>query len=176
MKQLPLDFVIQTERLRLRIPAESDIPHVFTASQFPGFTDGMLWSPPEDIEELRGPLDRSLEQWRESVAYHFSIDFEGELVGRIALRPSDTEGVLDIGYWTHPDHYDKGFMTEAVRAIVELGFETMEAEAIIAETAVWNKASQRVLEKLGFRIIDVVKDGFVKGDSVCDDIIFRLDR
>lgn len=176
MIRLPLDYEMRTKRLCLRIPREEDIQKVFTASQFPGFTDGMLWDPPANLEELRGPYERSVQQWIDSIAYQFSIDFEGELVGRIALRPSDTEGVLDIGYWTHPDHYGKGFMTEAVKAILVLGFETMGADAIIAETAVWNKASQRVLEKLGFRIIDVVKDGFVKGDSVCDDIIFRLDR
>lgn len=135
----------------------------------------MLWSPPEKIEELRGPFERCLAQWREGVAYQFSIDAEGEFVGRIALRPSDEEGVLDIGYWTHPDHYGKGYMTEAVRAIVELGFQTMGAKAIVAGTADWNKASQRVLEKLGFQVVEVIKDGFVKGDVVSSEVIYRLE-
>lgn len=175
MKQLPLDFTIQTERLRLRIPAESDMPHVFIASQFPGFTDGMLWDPPESIEELRGPLERSLEQWREGVAYQFSIDSVEGFAGRIALRPSDEAEVLDIGYWTHPEHFGKGYMTEAARAVIDLGFQTMGAKAIVAGTADWNKASQRVLEKLGFQVVEVVKDGFVKGDLVACDVIYRLD-
>ncbi len=171
---LPLDFIIQTERLLLRIPNESDIPHVLTASKHPGFTDGMLWSPPKDLKELQGPYERSVADWASSSSYQFSIDASEEFVGRIALRPSDEPDVLDIGYWTHPHHFGKGYMTEAGAAILRLGFHTMGARAIVAGTADWNIASQKVLDKLGFQRVQVITGGFVKGDRICDEWIYRL--
>lgn len=175
MQLLPPDFTISTRRLLLRIPNESDIPHVFSASRFPGFNDGMLWDPPETIEELYGPLERSLSQWAEGVGYHFSIDVDGMFVGRVALRSTETVGVLDTGYWTHPDHQGKGYMSEAVAAIVHLGFETMGAEAMVAECADWNTSSRRILEKLDFQIVRVIPKGFVKGDRAWDEIWYRLE-
>ena len=173
---LPLDFTIQTERLCLRIPTESDLPGVFSATRYPGFNDGMLWDPPATIEELREPFERGLKQWADGVAYHFSVDAAAAFVARIALRPSDEAGILDIGYWTHPEHQGKGYMTEAVGVIVNLGFETMNARAIIAECADWNIGSRRILEKLGFHIVRTIPGGFVKPNRVCDEIWYRRDR
>ena len=188
MRPLPLDFAIETERLRLRVPHENDIPHVFSASRVAGFNDGMLWDPPETIEELRGPLERSRSAWQEARSYQFSIELraDGAFVGRISLRPSTDEiaaedlggahEVLDIGYWMHPDHQGRGYMTEALEAIVRLGFETMEADAIVAFHTLWNDASRRVMEKVGFRRVRVFPNGFVKNGKASDDALMRLDR
>lgn len=176
MTRLPTDYVLVTERMRLRMPDESDLPHVFEASRAPGFCDGMLWDPPVEIEELRGPLARSREAWANGTGYQFTMEIDGTLVGRIALRETDTLSVLDIGYWTHPKHQRQGYMAEAVSAIVRLGFETMGADAIVAEYATWNEPSRRLLERLGFRLAKVVPGGFVKHDRVSDDAWVRLDR
>lgn len=188
MRPLPLDFVLETERLRLRIPGESDLPHVFSASRQVGFNDGMLWDPPETLEELRGPLERSLAAWREARAYQFSIEtrLDHTFVGRIALRPSGeslspedlggAENVLDIGYWTHPDQQGHGYMTEALAAVTTLAFDAMGADALVAFHTLWNDASRRVLEKVGFRRIRVFPGGFVKNGKSCDDALVRLDR
>lgn len=57
----------------------------------------------------------------------------------------------EIGYELHPDYWGRGLMTEAVRAIVPLGHETFRLNRIEAWTLPGNGASDRVLEKAGFR-------------------------
>lgn len=188
VKPLPLDFTLETERLRLRIPNESDIPHVFSASRVAGFNDGMLWNPPETEEELRGPLERATKAWQEAHSYQFTFETKEDraFVGRISLRPpydqlapedfGGAENALELGYWTHPDQQGRGYMTEAVNAVVRLGFETLEVDALVALHTLWNDASQRVLEKAGFRRIRVYREGFVKNGIAHDEALVRLDR
>ena len=40
---LPETTTIHTENYRLRIPDESDIDFVFSATRYAGFNDGMQW-------------------------------------------------------------------------------------------------------------------------------------
>jgi [ribosomal protein S5]-alanine N-acetyltransferase len=63
--QLPLTFEIGTARCRLRAPTTEDIPHVFSATRYVGFNDGMLWNATEMPSELEAPLVRSLKAWAE---------------------------------------------------------------------------------------------------------------
>jgi hypothetical protein len=52
MKSIPINTILQTERLQLRDISLSDINLVWSASRTPGFNDGMVWEPPENKEEL----------------------------------------------------------------------------------------------------------------------------
>ena len=175
VRALPLDFTLATERLILRLPNESDLPHVWSASRVPGFNDGMLWNPPEHPDELRGPLERAVKAWREGQGYQFSIDMGRVFAGRISLRPTE-ERTLDVGFWTHPDHQGRGLMTEALVAVADLAFGTLDAETLIAYHADWNLASRRVLEKAGFRPVRAIPGGFVKNGVAADETLVRRDR
>jgi len=57
---IPKSKRLLTERLILRIVSAADFPHIFSAAQAEGFTDGMQWSPPKGLEELEAPLKRGL--------------------------------------------------------------------------------------------------------------------
>lgn len=53
-------------------------------------------------------------------------------------------------------------MTESVKAILKLGFETLNAVRIEAHHALWNKKSKRVLERVGMQFIEYILQGFIK--------------
>jgi ribosomal-protein-alanine N-acetyltransferase len=57
----------------------------------------------------------------------------------------------EIGYELHPDFWGKGLMTEAVGVIVTCGHQTFGLNRIEAWTLPGNVASDRVLQKAGFR-------------------------
>ena len=57
----------------------------------------------------------------------------------------------EIGYELHPDFWGKGLMTEAVQVAVSCGHQTFGLNRIEAWTLPGNPASDRVLEKSGFR-------------------------
>lgn len=173
---LPTDTQILTERCRLRYPNEADIAHTFDASRRPGFCDGMQWDPPEKPEELLPVLARHREAWREGRAYTFAVDSreDGERIGRISVRnvypdrPDNHE--WNIGFWVHPSRWGRGYATEMARAVVDFAFREMGASDVTAACATWNKASRRVLEKIGMRFVRVDEQGFKKnGQWVAED-------
>lgn len=163
-KLISKDFVITTERCLLRLPSADDIPHVFSASRFNGFTDGMLWEPPDSVEDLYKPLQNSLRSWDEGTAFTFTIaDRDSkEFIGRISIRTCKAENLWDIGFWTHPARQNQGYMTEAVEAILTLGFTQLVASQIEACHASWNKPSQRVLNKVGMKFLEYLPKRFQK--------------
>jgi ribosomal-protein-alanine N-acetyltransferase len=57
----------------------------------------------------------------------------------------------EIGYEAHPDFWGRGLMTEALRSVVECGHKRFRLNRIEAWTLQGNGASDRVLEKAGFR-------------------------
>lgn len=171
--QIPLNFVLETPRCVLRAPAQTDVPHVFSATRFPGFNDGMRWEPPETVDELREPLERNLEAWRVGTAYTFTVETKPPpvFVGRVVVR--QTEGDRwELGFWTHPDEQGKGYTTEAATAVLGFGFTRLGAEQIEACHAVWNQGSRRVLEKLGMTFVKHLPQGFQKnGVWVAEDCL-----
>jgi len=66
-------------------------------------------------------------------------------------RPN-IDGEVEIGYGTEPDYQNKGYMTEAVKAIIQWAMKQDEVLYIIAETEKSNIASHKVLEKNGMTV------------------------
>jgi len=73
----------------------------------------------------------------------------GAVIGAGSLNRCEP-GNYDLGYVLAPEHWGKGFATEAARAMVVFGFETLGAEALLSGHFQDNPASGRVLEKAGF--------------------------
>lgn len=76
-------------------------------------------------------------------------------IGFIGLSPLDNSypshfapGV-EIGWRLAFDYWGKGFATEGAKACLEFGFNTLNLKEIVAFTAVENKRSRSVMEKLG---------------------------
>ena len=59
---------------------------------------------------------------------------------------------MDIGWAVMKNHRNRGFATEAAQCAIQYFFATYKLERIIASTDRDNKASQRVMEKLGMRL------------------------
>lgn len=58
-------------------------------------------------------------------------------------------GSVELGYAAHPNHRNRGYMTEAVSALIEWAFTHENCVVVTAETLRENIASQRVLQKAG---------------------------
>jgi RimJ/RimL family protein N-acetyltransferase len=57
----------------------------------------------------------------------------------------------EIGFVLHPDHHGQGYAGEAARELLRLGFEGLGLHRIVGRCDGRNKASARVMEKLGLR-------------------------
>lgn len=80
-------------------------------------------------------------------AFHLGT---GELVGCCGLRPHG-EHTYEIGFHLRPQFWGQGYAMEAANAVMDYAFFTMQAEGLFAGHHPDNRASQKLLLKLGFR-------------------------
>lgn len=78
------------------------------------------------------------------------LKLTGEFIGFAGLKYLEDMKEVDLGYRLAFDHWGKGLATEACQPILEYGFKELNLKKIIALVLPENKASIRVLEKLGF--------------------------
>jgi ribosomal-protein-alanine N-acetyltransferase len=83
----------------------------------------------------------------------------GQLIGAIRYNSFQKKWRCgDIGYELHPDHWGRGLMSEALAAVVACGHGFFRLNRIQAWTLPGNGASDRVLEKAGFRFEGVLRE------------------
>ncbi|MBP0723954.1 GNAT family N-acetyltransferase [Bacillus sp. RG28] len=87
-------------------------------------------------------------------------EFEGVLIhkqqnliiGDMGFKGGPTEqGSLEIGYSIAPSFQGRGFATEMGKAAIKWGFKQNGVKKIEATCSIYNKASIRVLEKIGMK-------------------------
>lgn len=107
---------------------------------------------------------------------------DGAMIGMVRLNrnPKGWRRRYDFGYVVHPDQWNRGYATEAGRAVLREAFETLRACEVTSGSAVENVGSCRVLEKLGFEPVRDVSMSF-RNDAEGKPIsiagrLFRLTR
>ncbi|PZG06798.1 GNAT family N-acetyltransferase [Nonomuraea aridisoli] len=102
----------------------------------------------------------------------------GEFAGHVQLTqvlPPLAQAM--VGYSLLPSHRGKGYMTRAVRLLVDWAFANTPLHRIVAGTDVGNVASHAVLERAGFRREGVHRELFPKPDGTrADDVEWALLR
>ena len=73
---------------------------------------------------------------------------EKSIIGWCGLK-EHPEGFIDLGYRFHKKYWNKGYASEAAQACLDYGFQELSLSEIIGRTAIENKASIKVLEKIG---------------------------
>jgi len=147
-------FVIQTERLRLRHLAEADAPFMLE-----------LLNDPDFLRNIGDRGVRTLDQARQYIftgavaryqQHGFGLDLvesrqSGLGVGICGLLRRDCHPYVEIGFAFLPSARGQNFALETGRAVLEFGLRALKLTRIVALTAPDNRASIRVLEKLGFQ-------------------------
>jgi [ribosomal protein S5]-alanine N-acetyltransferase len=76
----------------------------------------------------------------------------GELIGNVGLRRDRAEEpVADHGYEIAPEHWGRGYATEASRALLDWGFSVWDLARAHAHCVAENAASAAVLRRVGMR-------------------------
>ena len=80
---------------------------------------------------------------------------DGRVVGDCGTAgPPDEQGRQEIGYGLAAPFRGQGLGTEAVRVMADWLAALPEVRALTADVEVGNEASRRLLERLGFRLVD----------------------
>ena len=91
-------------------------------------------------------------------------------VGSISLRLNIPNRRAELGYWIGVPYWNRGYATEAGKALVDYGFDELGLNRIEAHCMARNPASGRVLEKLRMKPEGILRQHMVKS-SVPEDIV-----
>jgi [ribosomal protein S5]-alanine N-acetyltransferase len=80
-----------------------------------------------------------------------TLDPEGTLVGALGLRFEPEHDRAELGYWIGKLFWGRGYATEAARALLQYGFDTLGLHRIYARHFTRNPASGRVLQKISMK-------------------------
>ncbi len=148
-----LTLPASTRRLRLREFTKADFESVHAYSSDPRVTRYLFFGP-RDADSTADYLDGIIESQRESPRTRFELAAEeiesGQLIGACDLSLIE-RNVVDLGYMLAHAHWGKGYATEIALALLDAAFFDLRAERVISTVDVNNKASIRVLEKIGMR-------------------------
>jgi len=84
----------------------------------------------------------------------YAVVFEGKVIGEIALNQRDEDRQnerVELAYTLSRQHWNKGLMTEAARAVMNWAFQTYSFNRMFAWCDPRNIGSWRVLEKMGMK-------------------------
>jgi len=106
-----------------------------------------------------------------------AVEHGGALAGVAGFRSLDAANRAgELGYWLREDFGGRGIMTEACRALVRHGFETLALNRISLAAAVENSRSRRVAERLGFRLDGILREAEWVNDRFVDTAVYSLLR
>lgn len=150
---------LATGRLTLRWMVENDVDGHYAVFSDPLVT--RYWSGPPwtDVEQAREAIAATIANYADGSGLRLAIVLRdsGELAGNVTLHHFfDQNRRCEIGYALASKHWGQGIATEALRAAIQYGFDTLGLNRIEADIDPRNAASARVLEKLGFR-----KEGYM---------------
>jgi ribosomal-protein-alanine N-acetyltransferase len=105
-----------------------------------------------------------------------AIAVAGEAVGSIgiSLGADVYRRSAELGYWLAEDFWGKGIMTEAVKRLCAEAFARFDIVRIFAEPYAHNTGSRKVLEKAGFTLEGIMRNGVTKRGSVIDYCMYAL--
>ncbi|QNE32575.1 GNAT family N-acetyltransferase [Sphingomonas sp. NBWT7] len=138
--------VIDTARLHLRRPDDRDVPAIIDAVGDAEVARRLSRIPhPYTAADARFFLDHVVPgEW----VWAITRDGTDRMIGAVGLTP-DGE-TAELGYWLARASWGEGIVTEAARAVVAYGFDTLGLPYILSNYFADNAASGAVLRKLGF--------------------------
>lgn len=143
---------LETQRLLLRAWTENDADELYSLAGNPLIGEMAGW-----------PAHRSTEESREIIrtvfafpnVFAITLKTTGQLIGCIGIQtecniplPADE---AEIGYWLGTAYWGKGYMPEAMQALVQYAFRKLQLKRLWCGCYESNTQSARVQEKCGFR-------------------------
>jgi RimJ/RimL family protein N-acetyltransferase len=152
---------IVTERLVIRRYTHADIPDVLGFASHPSVARIISGNIQVTEEEVKRYIDlqNSYQSFEKDKVFELAIERkeDGKVIGLLGLIRQD-RGQAEMGWALGVAHRGRGYATEAARALMDYGFNSLGLHRIHADTSTDNVASWRVMERLGMR-----REGLLRG-------------
>lgn len=170
---------IETERLILRRFRADDAEAQFANwASDPEVTRYLRWEAHTSIEESREVVARRLERYEKPDTYMWAIERKGGvLMGAISAHvQSENDSIVETGYCLGRAFWGKGYMPEALKAMIEYMFLRVGANRIEAVHALENPASGAVMRKAGMLREGRLRQSYKNREGYHDSDLYGLVR
>jgi len=152
--------ILETPRLFLREFETADAPSFFALNANPNvirYTGNTAFTSIEDAQLFL----ENYSDYRENGYGRWAVLLKdsGRFLGWCGLKFDVEKQQTDIGFRFFEEEWGKGYATESAQACLKVGFETFQLKEIVGRAMKANRASIRVLEKVGLHYVeDIVLD------------------
>lgn len=151
---------IRTQRLYLRSPCAEDAEPL-----------RRIHSLAMPLPDARRTVIAMAEESARPFGFHWVITADGQVVGRIkGWEVNPYNGYVQLGYDIGAEYRCRGYMTEAVRAVIRYLLMAADAHRVYCSVRESNPASCRVCEKNGMRHEGTLRQHYARQDGGYDDV------
>ena len=171
--------VLETPRLVLRPVRMRDAEDIFSYASDPEVARYVLWDPHRSIAETRSYIRCIRSFYRRGLPSSWAVEHRdsGRVIGTIGLMwYSDTNCAAEIGYSFSRSFWNRGFATEALRAVIGSVFSSLPVNRLEAQHDVRNPASGRVMEKCGMKKEGLLRQRIRSKEEFIDVVLYAVIR
>lgn len=142
---------IGTDRLVLRHLRMADAADMFEYASDPDVCQYLSWGPYTSIEQASSWIDAKLSKANPTdVLFGVEERASGKLIGVVRAYNIDSPAdSAEVSYILNPAYQGKGYMTEAVRSVVSLCFDTLGLSSVVAYCVEENTSSSGLMQRIG---------------------------
>lgn len=173
-KHLP---VIETQRLKLRRLSMRDASDIFEYASVPEVAEHVTWNYHRNISDSIHFLRIITQQYEDGSPSPWGIVLKenSKIIGTIGFHFwSPPNFFAEVGYALSNDYWNRGLMTESLKAILDFGFNTMHLNRIEATCMTGNAASEKVMLKCGMSFEGILKERLFAKDIFHDLKMFSI--
>jgi len=179
--ELAQTYRIETARLVIRcyVPADAALLQAAINGSIEHLRPWIPWAQDEPqeidwmakfIRQFRGQFDLG----QDAVFGIFDKE-EKEIIGGTGLHNRVGKDAREIGYWINVKHINRGYASEAVCALVKIGFDIERLSRLEIHCAADNSRSNNIPLKLGFRHETTLKNNSIDREGKFrDEMIWTL--
>ncbi|NWJ51912.1 MAG: GNAT family N-acetyltransferase [Bacteroidetes bacterium] len=132
--------------------------------------------PLKSEQEGQKVIDWYQTRFIDQLGIRWGIALKGKpnIIGTIGFNNFAKRHRANIGYDLQAEYWNCGYITEALRAVIDFGFKQLEINRIEAEVMQGNVISERVLDKLNFRNEGVLRQWMFWNEKHYDMTMFSL--
>lgn len=168
---------IDAPRVRLRWLTEADVDSLYAV-----FSDRRMmryWSSPAMTEraEAEDYLRRIHEGFGARSVFQWGLERKegGQVIGTCTLFHLDPANAkAELGYGLASAHWGKGYMTEALTALLDFAFASLKLRRLEADVDPRNENSLRILDKLGFQREGLLRERWNVAGEIQDTVFCGL--
>lgn len=175
--------IIETDRLILRTWQEEDIDSMAAIDQDPKvceFLPGI-----GNREATEAGIRKIMQHYEQHGFCLYAVELKSthEFIGWTGLNIPSFEAhftpAVEIGWRLNSHFWNEGYATEAAKAVLHYAFTVLNLAEVVSFTALNNKASRRVMEKIGLHHDshdDFEHPRLEKTNHLCRHVLYRISK